>query len=325
MDVDVQTESDFLSTATSFDFVSGSYKKSEIVKLQLNSTASSHQLKIFSLCGIRISVIFSFRKCFICRNELYRNSVVVSSNDRFSLFFERNVWIPDGARCCSIHVVDHQIKIEDFNQIKPFSIRIQELSSEDVQFFLSKCQELFKNHKRRFNFDNHRDVTDDEYRLLTSLSREDFDDLVNTISSSNIRNSSNRSIRTCIGIYLCKLRLGVSNRLLAHMFDLPDKRAVSRIIESARQAASISFVHKHLGFSHVTRTDVINHHTTTLARQLITDGSINTAIVCIDGTYIYIQVKLLSRKHVCNFLLFRNHVTTNSKEKLSICTKKDRY
>ena len=142
MDIDVQTKSNFLSSATNFDFESGSYKKNEIVKLQLNSTASSHQLKIFSLSGIRISFIFSFRKCFICRNELYRDSVVVSSNDRFSLFFERNVWIPDGVRCCSIHVVDHQIKIEDFNQIKPFSIRTQELSSEDVQLFLSKCQEF---------------------------------------------------------------------------------------------------------------------------------------------------------------------------------------
>ena len=177
------------------------------------------------------------------------------------------------------------------------------MNSTDVQVLLNKSQELLRNEKRRFNFDNPRDLSDDEYKLFTSLSRDDFDDLVHIISSSNIRNSSNRSIRTCIGLYLCKLRLGLSNRLLAYMFHLPDKRTVSRIIDSACQAALTTFVPKHLGFSHVTRKDVIDCHTNTLVRQLITDGSDNTAIVVIDGTYIYIQVKFVSQEYRRHFFL----------------------
>ena len=177
------------------------------------------------------------------------------------------------------------------------------MNSTDVQVLLNKSQEFLRNEKRRFNFDYPRDLSDDEYKLLTSLSRDDFDDLVHIISSSNIRNSSNRSIRTCIGLYLCKLRLGLSNRLLAYMFQLPDKRTVSRIINSGRQAASTTFVPKHLGFSHMTGKDVIDRHTSTLARQLISDGSDNTAIVVIDGTYIYIQVKFLSQQYRRHFFL----------------------
>ena len=244
---------------------------------------------------------FSFRKCFICRSDLHGNAVIVSSNDRDSLFFERNIWIPDGARCCSNHLIGRQIKIEDYNKIKPISIRTQELSSADVQLLLNKSQYLLKNEKTRFNFDNPRAISDDEYRLLTSLSRDNFDDIVNSISSSNIRNSSNRSIRTCICLYLCKLRLGLSNRLLAFMFQLPDKRTVARIIDSARQAAKSTFVPKYLGFSHVTRKDVIEYHTTTIARQLISGGSESTAVVVIDGTYIYIQVKIFFQHINGNF------------------------
>jgi hypothetical protein len=131
---------------------------------------------------------------------------------------------------------------------------------------------------------------------LTSLSRNDFNEFVEIISSSYIRNSSNRSVRTAIGIYLCKLRLGLSNRLLASMFQLPDKRAVSRIIDSARQAILKSFVPYNLGFGHVKRQDVIERHTTTIARELMCGGSSDTAVVVIDGTYIYIQVR--------NFALF---------------------
>ncbi len=170
--------------------------------------------------------------------------------------------------------------------IKPISIRSQEFHSGDIQLLLRKSQELLKNQKSILNFDNPWNLSDDEYRWLTSLSRDEFDDLVKIISSSNIRNSSNRSIRTCVGLYLCKLRLGISNRLLAYMFHLPDKRTVSRIIDSARQATLASFVLNHLGFPHVTRNDVINHHTSTIARQLISSGDDSTAIIVIDGTYI---------------------------------------
>ena len=108
--------------------------------------------------------------------------------------------------------------------------------------------------------------------------------------SSTMRNSCNRSIRTAIGIYLCKRRLGVSNRLLACMFQLPDKRTVSRIIDSARQAILKDFVPYNLGFEHITRRDVIDHYTTTIARELMCGDSFNTAIVVIDGTYIYIYI-----------------------------------
>ena len=87
------------------------------------------------------------------------------------------------------------------------------------------------------------------------------------------------------------------------MFRLPDKRTVSRIVDSARQTALTSFVPKHLRFSHITRKDVIDRHTSTLARQLISDGSDNTAIVVIDGTYIYIQVKFLSQEYRRHFFL----------------------
>ena len=75
------------------------------------------------------------------------------------------------------------------------------------------------------------------------------------------------------------------------MFRLPDKKSVSRIIDSARQAILKSFVPYNLGFGHVKRQDVIDHHTTTIARELMCGGDSNTAIVVVDGTYIYIQVR----------------------------------
>ncbi|CAM4817456.1 unnamed protein product [Rotaria magnacalcarata] len=53
------------------------------------------------------------------------------------------------------------------------------------------------------------------------------------------------------------------------MFQIADKRTVSRIINSARQAIVKSFVPDNLSFGHVTREDVIGRHTTTIARELM--------------------------------------------------------
>ncbi|CAF4373861.1 unnamed protein product [Rotaria magnacalcarata] len=230
----------------------------------------------------------------------------ITSQDRDFILFSRNIWIPEGARCCSGHLINNLLSKEAVDQIKPFSIRYQELSSSDVQLLLSKDQTLFENGKKRFSFDDLRDLNDDEYCLLTSLSRDNFNDFAQIISSSTIRPSCNRSIRTAVGIYLCKLRLDISNRLLACMFQIADKRTVSRIINSARQAIVKSFVPDNLGFGHVTREDVIGRHTTTIARELMCGGdSTDIAIIIIDGTYLYNQTSRNNEFRRTTFKLYK--------------------
>lgn len=198
-----------------------------------------------------------------------------------------------GARCCIQHLINHQLSVEAVNQVKPVYIKHQELNSSDVQLILSKAQNFLQTDKKRFNFDDARNLNDSEYQLLTGLSRDNFDDLIRIITSFDIRSSScNRSIRTAVGIYLCKLRFGVSNTMLACMFQIEDKRTISRIINSARQAILQKFVSGNLGFEHITREDVMSQHTTTIAREpMYGDDNADTAILVIDGTYVYIQVK----------------------------------
>ncbi|CAF4714848.1 unnamed protein product [Rotaria socialis] len=156
-------------------------------------------------------------------------------------------------------------------QLNATSSSHTELSSSNIQLLLIKAQNLFENGKKRFSFDDPSDLNDDEYRLLTSLSRDNFNEFVQITSSSTIRPSCNRSIRTAIGIYLCKLRLGISNRLLACMFQIADKRTVSRIINN-----------------------VIDRHTTAIARELMCGGdSTDAAIIIFHETYLYIQSMMI--------------------------------
>ena len=173
---------------------------------------------------------------------------------------------------------------------KPLSIRYQEWNSSEIETLLGKFRTLF-NGRKRFDFDDPWNLSDDICSTLTSLSTGEFNQLVEIVSSSSdARNSYQRSIRMASGIYLCKLRLGLPNRLLSIMFDVPDKRTISRIINSARQALKVSFTSFNLVFAHVTRQHIIDRHTTTIAQQLMCDGGKDTAILVLDGTYVYIQV-----------------------------------
>ena len=54
-----------------------------------------------------------------------------------------------------------------------------------------------------------------------------------------MRNSNNRSVRVAVAIFRgngAKMRLGVSNDVLATIFHIYDKRAVSRIIHQVTNA-----------------------------------------------------------------------------------------
>ena len=149
-------------------------------------------------------------------------------------------------------MVDHRLKEDAIDNIAPFSIRNKQFNSTDVQLMINKSQMLFEQQKR-FDFDNPISLSDDEYKILTGLTKVQFGDLAQYTLNSNIRNSSNRSIRTALAILSCKLRLGLSISMLTLLFQLPDKKTVSRSLKIVRTALMNEFVPSNLGFNHVTR------------------------------------------------------------------------
>ncbi|CAF1525916.1 unnamed protein product [Didymodactylos carnosus] len=196
--------------------------------------------------------------------------------------------IRKGSRCCGEHLEDGRLILDAINIVKPHKIESTIFKTGDVQLLINTSQMLY-NKKKRLDFDDCNAISNDEYYTLTSLNKAQFDNLIKEIAVSPIRNTSIRSIRTAVACLLCKLRLGLSNTVLGLLFELPDKRAVSRVIESARKALLESFVPDHLGFSHINRRQIIDNHTTTIARELM-GGRNDTLVLIVDGTYIYIQV-----------------------------------
>jgi hypothetical protein len=103
-----------------------------------------------------------------------------------------------------------------------------------------------------------------------------------------MRGSNVRSIRVALAVFLAKMRLGLSNRVLASMFHMKSKRKVSHIFHQVRQALIKHFVPLNIGFHHISRDDVLSNHQTVIATELLTDGPDQVVLVA-DGTYIYCQ------------------------------------
>jgi len=164
-----------------------------------------------------------YRMCCVCAANIAGGAMTVTDEDRYLLLLKKNVFIPEGARCCPGHMTIRRFKSEAIDKIAPYSTQMKKLNAGDVQLLVSKWQMLYED-KKRLDFDNSQSMSDNEYQALTSLSKSQFDDLIGRLSESKIRNSSNRSIRTAIAILLCKLRLGLSNQLLAILFELSDKK-----------------------------------------------------------------------------------------------------
>ena len=238
------------------------------VRLNIKSTTKSHAY------------------CFICKKPGPK-LIVVPSCVRTDTFLEHDILITADSRCCPVHLNSTLNKFE--------SSVISGLKTNDHLYMnrtsilqlLNKTKELLlESSSRRLTFDN-LDIFTNEYLVnLTGITKEQFLDLHSQIENE-IRNTQTRSTETTLGIFLFKLKSGVSNKLLSTLFNI-SKSSIRRAIITTRKALMVRFVPQNLGFSHITRDEVITMHTRKLAQNLLANSE-NQAILVLDGTYIYIN------------------------------------
>ncbi|OWF49584.1 uncharacterized protein LOC110451517 isoform X2 [Mizuhopecten yessoensis] len=141
--------------------------------------------------------------------------------------------------------------------------------------------------KSRIDFDSDEALTASDFINLTGITKANFTDLYTYIKDL-VRNTPARSTKTSLGIYLFKMKSGISNKVLSTVFNIT-KSSIRRAVSSVRMALMQSFVPQNLGLSHISREQIIRNHTRPLAQTLFGDISNTQAILVLDGTYIYIQ------------------------------------
>ena len=115
-----------------------------------------------------------------------------------------------------------------------------------------------------------------------------------------MRNAYLRSVREALAIFLEKVRLGFSNRVLVCLFRLTSKRSVSHICHQVRVALMQDFVPNHVGFQHVSRETILAQHQTVVATELLTNGPDQIVLIA-DGTYFFCQKSSNSEFQRCAY------------------------
>jgi len=103
-----------------------------------------------------------------------------------------------------------------------------------------------------------------------------------------MRNSHIRSVRVTVAIFLMKMRLSLSNCVLAVLFHINNKRVIGHIVAQVRSALMKDFVPFHLGFQHIDHQVAIDQHQTAIATILHTTNPHQLCAVA-DSTYLFIH------------------------------------
>lgn len=239
--------------------------------------------------------------CMIC-NQANNNLNRVSIDARVQVFVDTNIYIPEAARICQHHLNDAGMLPNIlYNGLLSLNRPIV-LSGVEVRRFLYTLRDLTI-HYRNTSIDSE-NLSDDDFTYLTTLSKEQFDDLFtycNPVFNDHMRNVTKQNLF----IFLCKLRHGFTDEFLKILFNYPTRQSVSMIISIVRQSIMARFVPLNLGLGAITRQEFINRHVTPFSNALYNGNpEERKAIVIVDGTYAYIEKSM-------NFRTLRQSYSTH--------------
>ncbi|OXA46662.1 hypothetical protein Fcan01_18834 [Folsomia candida] len=194
-------------------------------------------------------------RCLICktsvRTRIKRRAII-------EVFLRRGILIPENNRCCKDHLEDEILKPEDMDAIeveKPYST----LTGKQVAKWLTTLRQLATEKKLPIDFSKNSSLTNSDYEMLLGVSIASFEVLLKHCEGP-LRNSPNRTIRSALAIFLMKLRLNISQRVLAFLFGIKNQSTVSESISAVLDALLSTFVPLHSGYNHITREDLHEKH-----------------------------------------------------------------
>ena len=150
------------------------------------------------------AVASSQRYCFICKNNEGRARVPKEA--RAQCWMEKDISIPFNNRVCKIHLDGKLFSQEALDSIEGTKDGVR-MTDEEMADWIFDLTQLAKGEgkRRRYNFDDPKNVPASEYKLLVGFEKEDFDYLVTRISPY-LNKSSNRSVRNALAVFLMFVR-----------------------------------------------------------------------------------------------------------------------
>ena len=224
--------------------------------------------------------------CFICKTPGPK-LVVVSPQARFSVFLQREVLIPAGCCCCPGHLNDNNFTQEAISNISCISDNILLSRTSIIDLWKTLRTVAMQNEHSKIDFDSDNALSSSNFANLTGVSNESFDELCSYIKEY-VRNTPTRTSRTSLGIFLFKMKFGISNKVPSTILSM-SRSSLRRAISSVGEALKQTCVPQNLGLQHITRKNVIKKHTRPLAQTIFGNVANAQAILVLEGT-LYLKI-----------------------------------
>ena len=111
-----------------------------------------------------------YRYCIVCKKPNPKPVIVLTKEQRTMVFLKRGIFVPENARCCSLHVYKRGLTYEALEMIEPSKFDNLVLNDNDVKNLMVDFR-LTINSTKSFDFDNPSSLDDDGYKTITGLSR----------------------------------------------------------------------------------------------------------------------------------------------------------
>ena len=250
---------------------------------QLNLTCSSLQNEQDQDVKLKLNIprtLKSDSSCIICRKT--KNLVKIPDLAYVETFINKNIMIPDGAKCYGSHLNrKNNIHKRDLDKIEIVSDNI-ELSGSEVQVIFTRLQHLTKltNFER---FANETKLNENDCISYTGFTKDEFSTILQSLKL--LKPSPARNKSQALATYLFWLKTGLDNRTIATIFSLDNHQSVSEYCQQVRNSMMKDFVPKNLGAKHLPR-NVWTSQTCTSSKLLFSIPNNQLAFIA-DGTYIY--------------------------------------
>lgn len=215
--------------------------------------------------------------CFICRAP---SDLRISREARANFLLKRKIFIYSYSKICPEHINNGRVNQELYNSIETVGLTSMTSIADMSYLLLEVCDE---GNRDTIDFGRNNSLGDSRMKVLTGLSRDNFEKLCDFLWIGTCDTIPRKSL----GLYLMRLRLGLSLRGLGAMFNLP-LATISRYLKTTRQQLTQDFVPLFLGFNAITHQEASSMHTRTLAKELF-GKNMDSVVLIMDGTYLYIE------------------------------------
>jgi len=227
----------------------------------------------------------SSHTCLICNAQ--QNLTRLSTDCRVHIFIKRNIYVPEYVVCCNNHLTEKGLLFENLIEGLRFINRPYILKGRQLLILLDGLrQQTVKNSKQKYEDESN--LSENDFAAISPITKDQFLDLFSYCRNVSI--DQRRLSKRDLLCYLCKMKQGVSDELLAHIFGYASRQSVSLKITAVRKVLANQFCTENIGFGAISRNDFILRHVTDFANRLYNNQPESPkAVAYADCTYLKID------------------------------------